>query len=600
MTTAQAIEAPDEAGRIAAVRRYEILDTPPDGAFDRITAIAARLFNVPVSIVSVVDTDRIWFKSRHGLVDVVELDREPGLCASAILGTGPWVLTDAAADPRALANPLVAGEFGLRFYAGVPLRTHDGYNLGTLCVLDTAPRLVTDEEIALLEDLAALVMDQLELRLQAREVLRAEAALRRDAERLADALQASLLPPTPPTVPGMDVAALFVAGEQGLSVGGDFLDVFRLGPNDWAVVLGDVCGKGARAAALTGLTRWTVRAAAVHSFAPTDVLRDLNTTLLDHGDADDHFCTAVLGRLELDVCGAWVTLAVSGHPQPILVRASGLVERRRVSRRGSCRCRATRTARPRPRAPTPTSDGCPVAAGASGVAVRQVPVASGCRRATLGGGGAGPLRVQRTGASSGRLQRTTSPEEWPRACRTAHGSRWVATQRSSPSRTCGRCRGTDGSGARQSSSTGRPSPSARASAMRRWPSLLPCRRSSSHSAGWLATGSRSRSTTTVPNRSARSRVIAFSAANRGRRATAIGATAPMSGIVNVTTRAPVLDRARWIACRSSRSCAGSKCGRSTSFTPATATAMSGCMATAAGSCWVRTSPASRPRTARLA
>jgi sigma-B regulation protein RsbU (phosphoserine phosphatase) len=224
----------------------------------------------------------------------------------------------------------VAGEFGLRFYAGVPQRTEDGYNLGTLCVLDTKPREVTQDEVAVLEDLAALVMDQMELRLQSREVLRAEAALRRDAERLADALQASLLPPTPPTVPGMDVAAEFVAGEQGLAIGGDFLDVFRLGPNDWAMVLGDVCGKGARAAALTGLTRWTVRAAAVHQFQPTAVLRDLNTTLLDHGDDDDHFCTAVFGRLELDVCGAWVTLATSGHPQPILVRASGLVERRGV------------------------------------------------------------------------------------------------------------------------------------------------------------------------------------------------------------------------------------------------------------------------------
>jgi sigma-B regulation protein RsbU (phosphoserine phosphatase) len=328
LSSAPTIVPPDEAERIAAVRRFEILDSPPDGAFDRITALAARSFGVPISIVSIVDTDRIWFKSRHGLPDVSEIGRDPGLCASAILGSDPWVVTDAPADPRTLANPLVAGEFGLRFYAGVPLTTHDGYNLGTLCVLDTQAREVTEDELALLTDLAALVVDQMQLRLEAREVLRTEAQLRRDAERLADALQASLLPPTPPSVPGMDVSSLFVAGEQGLLVGGDFLDVFRLGSNDWAVVLGDVCGKGARAAALTGLARWTVRAAAVHQFAPSDVLRDLNATLLDHGDADDHFCTAVFGRLELDLCGAWVTLATSGHPQPVLVRASGLIERR--------------------------------------------------------------------------------------------------------------------------------------------------------------------------------------------------------------------------------------------------------------------------------
>jgi sigma-B regulation protein RsbU (phosphoserine phosphatase) len=320
-----------EAERLAAVLRYEILDTPPDGAFDRITALAARLFGVPIAIVSVVDTDRIWFKSRHGLPDVDQIGRDPGLCASAILGSGPWILTDAAADPRALANPLVAGSFGLRFYAGIPLTTAEGHNLGTLCVIGKEPRDVTAEEVAVLEDLAGLVMDQLELRLRAREVVRAEGELRRHAERLSDALQASLLPPRPPAVPGMDVATRFAAGESGLIVGGDFYDVFRLASNDWAVVLGDVCGKGARAAALTALARWTVRASAVRHFEPTVVLRDLNTALLSDGDEDDHFCSVVFARLELDTCGAWLTLASSGHPLPVLVRASGLVERRGTS-----------------------------------------------------------------------------------------------------------------------------------------------------------------------------------------------------------------------------------------------------------------------------
>jgi hypothetical protein len=99
----------DEAARLAAVRRFDILDTPPDGGFDRITAMAARLFGTPIAIVSIVDTDRIWFKSRHGLPDVAQIGRDPGLCASAILDHVPWVVTDAAADPRTLANPLVAG-----------------------------------------------------------------------------------------------------------------------------------------------------------------------------------------------------------------------------------------------------------------------------------------------------------------------------------------------------------------------------------------------------------------------------------------------------------------------------------------------------------
>ncbi|MCA1653037.1 MAG: GAF domain-containing protein [Sphingomicrobium sp.] len=157
-----------EEGRLAALRRYDILDTPPDGAFDRITALAASLFSVPISIISLVDTDRIWFKSHHG-IDVDQIGRGPGLCASAIVHDGAWILTDAKNDARSLANPLVAGEFGLRFYAGVPLKTSDGHNLGTLCVIDKEPREeVCEQQISQLKDLAALVMDEMELRLAAR------------------------------------------------------------------------------------------------------------------------------------------------------------------------------------------------------------------------------------------------------------------------------------------------------------------------------------------------------------------------------------------------------------------------------------------------
>jgi diguanylate cyclase (GGDEF)-like protein len=157
----------DEERRLAHLRRYQILDTPPDRAFDRITAMAARLFQVPIALVSLVDRDRIWFKSRHGL-DVNQVDRELGLCASAILHTGIYEVTDAATDPRTLTNAVVHSDLGLRFYAAAPLHTHDGYNLGALCIMDQAPRSLSPEERATLEDLAAVVMDELELRLAAR------------------------------------------------------------------------------------------------------------------------------------------------------------------------------------------------------------------------------------------------------------------------------------------------------------------------------------------------------------------------------------------------------------------------------------------------
>lgn len=122
----------DEAKRMAAVRRYDLLDTPPDGPFDRVTALAARLFAGPVAVVSVVDSERIWFTSRHG-TDIGQIGRDPVLCASAILQHDAWVVSDAGADPRTLANPLVAGGFGLQFSAGVPLTTRDGHNPGILC-----------------------------------------------------------------------------------------------------------------------------------------------------------------------------------------------------------------------------------------------------------------------------------------------------------------------------------------------------------------------------------------------------------------------------------------------------------------------------------
>lgn len=157
----------DEEARLAAVRRYDILDTPPDGAFDRVTALAARLFGVPIAIISIVDRDRIWFKSHHG-TEVDQIERKPGLYTSAVMQTDAFDGSDESLDPQLLADPLVAGEHGFRFYAAAPLTSPDGFNLGTLCVIDRQPRRLTDQEIATLQDLAAIVIDELELRHAAR------------------------------------------------------------------------------------------------------------------------------------------------------------------------------------------------------------------------------------------------------------------------------------------------------------------------------------------------------------------------------------------------------------------------------------------------
>ena len=156
-----------EVARIKNLKRYEILDTPPDGSYDRIVAIASKMFNMPIALITLVDENRIWFKAKHGLTDVNEIPREPGLCASAILTDEVYLVENAIEDVRTLSNPLVQGEFGLRFYAGAPLQTRGGHNIGNLCVIDKKPRYLNKEQIELLHELAQVVVDEFELRLAA-------------------------------------------------------------------------------------------------------------------------------------------------------------------------------------------------------------------------------------------------------------------------------------------------------------------------------------------------------------------------------------------------------------------------------------------------
>ncbi|WP_207484111.1 GAF domain-containing protein [Arenibaculum pallidiluteum] len=178
----------DETARLEALRRYEILDTPPEETLDRITALASRLFGMPISLVTLLDENRQWFKSRHG-IPVEWTSRDVAFCAHAILGEQPMVVEDAARDIRFAKNPLVTGELGIRFYAGAPLRTPEGHALGTVCVIDRVPHHDFDEaDRAVLQDLAGLVM----LHLESRDALR---ALRREIEdhlRTGRQLQAAL------------------------------------------------------------------------------------------------------------------------------------------------------------------------------------------------------------------------------------------------------------------------------------------------------------------------------------------------------------------------------------------------------------------------
>lgn len=310
-----------EADRMQAVGRYGILDTPPDGAFDRVASLAARWFDVPIATVSIVDTDRIWFKATYGLDGVAQIGRDAGLCASAILQDRPYHVDDALTDPRVVGNPLVHGPLGIRFYAAAPLITPEGHRLGTINVLDTVPHEASEADLQVLADLAAIIMDELELRLSALGTLRTEREQHQQVEDFALALQRTLLPPALPQIPGLDVACHYHAASR---VGGDFYDLFVVGPNRWAFFLGDVQGHGVEAAVVTSQIRYALRAAAVHHSDPAAVLTELNASLLQEPSAD-RFCTVAFGLLEPDPTGdGWrVTIATGGHLPALWIRPAG-------------------------------------------------------------------------------------------------------------------------------------------------------------------------------------------------------------------------------------------------------------------------------------
>jgi diguanylate cyclase (GGDEF)-like protein/PAS domain S-box-containing protein len=154
---------PYEKERLEALHRLEILDTAPEVSLDRITRLVARVLDVPIALVSLVDDDRQWFKSRTGL-EATETPREMAFCAHAILQTSALVVPDAAEDERFRDNQLVTGAPHIRFYAGVPIRTSKGFAVGTLCAIDERPRELTQEELDTLRDLADIVSREVQLR----------------------------------------------------------------------------------------------------------------------------------------------------------------------------------------------------------------------------------------------------------------------------------------------------------------------------------------------------------------------------------------------------------------------------------------------------
>jgi len=204
--------------------------------------------------------------------------------------------TDAANEPS-LSAPLVA---------------RDGADFGSIHVAGRETAFGAADELVL-EDIARMASLAMEnARLEERE------------RHIARTLQASLLPQTLPTIDGLDIAARYLAGGEGTVVGGDLYDVFPA-EDEWAIVVGDVCGKGAEAAALTAMVRYTIRAEAAHRASPCEVLRLLNDAILRQFN-DGRFCTVLHGRVRVSEGGVRLRVASAGHPPPLVVRAGGTVE----------------------------------------------------------------------------------------------------------------------------------------------------------------------------------------------------------------------------------------------------------------------------------
>lgn len=168
MDGARRLEA-DEAARLAALQRYEILDTEPEEEFEEIVSLIKSIFSIPFAAINLIDHDRQWAKAAAGMCrSGVNCDRADAFCDHTIRGTAPLIVEDARQDPRFKDNHFVVGPAGLRSYLGVPLRTPEGYNIGALCVFGDEPRSFTAADVEVLINFSKVVMSQFELRLTAR------------------------------------------------------------------------------------------------------------------------------------------------------------------------------------------------------------------------------------------------------------------------------------------------------------------------------------------------------------------------------------------------------------------------------------------------
>ncbi|WP_405496713.1 SpoIIE family protein phosphatase [Nocardia sp. NBC_00511] len=316
--------------RLAALAASGQIGSGPERVFDDLARLAASVTGCGIAAITFVGEHRTFWKSvphlPFGGFEAWQNAVGESFCYFPVGMGGPFIVEDAADDPRTAGHPAI-GPWGVGAWAGFPIESPDGYAIGSMCVIDAAPRAWKAEDLDTLALLTRAVSNEVNHRVSletARVALRvAQDALTQSAE-LARSLQESLLPPVLRPVPGVDSAARYLPASGEVSVVGDFYDLFQARGPWWTAVLGDVCGKGTDAAKVTALARYTLRADAGEHLSPAVVLDRLNTAML--AQRAPRFLTAVQVTFRTTQAGIAGRVCLAGHPPALLRRADGRVQ----------------------------------------------------------------------------------------------------------------------------------------------------------------------------------------------------------------------------------------------------------------------------------
>ncbi|WP_435190669.1 SpoIIE family protein phosphatase [Streptomyces sp. bgisy126] len=319
-----------DPARLAALEASGMIGSVPEQVFDDLTRLAVSVTGSAISAITFVGESRTYWKSvphlPYGGAENWQNGVGESFCYFAVGANGPFIVEDAEKDPRTAGHQAI-GPWGVGAWAGFPIVTSDGQAIGTMCVIDAAPRRWKPEELETLAVLARAVSNEINLRISlstAHNALKIAHDALATAQDLARSLQDSLLPPVLHPVPGLDASARYLPATGDVEVVGDFYDLFHARGPWWTAVMGDVCGKGTEAAKVTALARYTLRADAGDHLSPATVLDRLNTAML--AQRAPRYLTAVQATFRTTPAGAAGRLCLAGHPPALIRRADGRVQ----------------------------------------------------------------------------------------------------------------------------------------------------------------------------------------------------------------------------------------------------------------------------------